>query len=47
MNDWLGMLAAFAIFVLPLVLAWWLLGRRGGTRQPRKNRAGTHEKMPR
>jgi hypothetical protein len=47
MNDWLAILGAFAVFVLPLVLAWWLLGRREGPRQPTDKGSATHEKMPR
>jgi hypothetical protein len=47
MDDWLGILGALAVFVLPLVLAWWLLGRRDGPRRPRENEPATHEKMPR
>jgi hypothetical protein len=26
-SDLLGIAAAIAVFVLPLALAWWLLGR--------------------
>jgi hypothetical protein len=45
MSDWLGILAALAVFVLPLALAWWLLGRR---ERPRRTKDGaSREKMPR
>jgi hypothetical protein len=47
MTDWLGILGALAVFLLPLVLAWWLLGRREGTRQPTRKASSAHEKMPR
>jgi hypothetical protein len=47
MSGWLGILGALGVFVLPLLLAWWLLARRDCTgRRPRKD-ASTHEKMPR
>jgi hypothetical protein len=45
--DWLGILSALAVFLLPLALAWWLLGRREGTRRPAGKDASTHEKMRR
>lgn len=46
MSEWLGILAALAVFVLPLVLAWWLLWR--SHRAPlRDDRAREREKMPR
>ena len=46
MSEWLGILAALAVFVLPLVLAWWLLWR--GQREPRRDdKARAREKMPR
>jgi hypothetical protein len=47
MDDWLGILGALAVFVLPLVLAWWLLGRRERPRRAREEEPTTHEKMPR
>ena len=46
MSEWLGILAALAVFVLPLVLAWWMLWH--GQREPRRDdRAREREKMPR
>jgi hypothetical protein len=45
MNDWLGILGALAVFMLPLALAWWLLGRR--ERPRRTSEPASHEKMPR
>jgi hypothetical protein len=45
MSDWLGILGALAVFVLPLALAWWLLGRR--ERPRRQDRSSSREKMPR
>jgi hypothetical protein len=45
MSDWLGILAALAVFVLPLALAWWLLGRR--ERLPPAKEPAPREKMPR
>jgi hypothetical protein len=47
LTDWLGILGALAVFLLPLLLAWWLLARRERTRQPRRKDSSAHEKMPR
>jgi hypothetical protein len=45
MSDWLGIFGALAVFLLPLALAWWLLGRR--ERPRRAKDSASHEKMPR
>jgi hypothetical protein len=46
MNEWLGILGALAVFVLPLALAWWVLWR--SQREPRRDdEAREREKMPR
>jgi len=46
MSEWLGILAALAVCVLPLALAWRLLWR--SQRGPRRDdRARAREKMPR
>lgn len=44
MSDLLGLLSALLVFVLPLVLAGWLLGRDERTSRRRKPRAD-REKM--
>jgi hypothetical protein len=46
MSDLLGILGALAVLVIPLLLAWLLLGR-GGVAQPRRKEKVDHEKMPR
>ena len=46
MSEWLDILTALAVFVLPLMLAWWVLSR--GQRPPRRDdSAREREKMPR
>jgi len=44
MTDLWAVLGAFAVVVLPLALAWWLLGRPPRSARPRQ---GEHGKMPR
>jgi hypothetical protein len=46
MSEWLDILTALAVFVLPLLLAWWVLWR--SQREPRRDEgAREREKMPR
>jgi hypothetical protein len=47
MVDWLSILGALAVFVLPLALAWWLLGQRERPRPPTRKDTASHEKMTR
>jgi hypothetical protein len=44
-GDLLGIVGALAVLVIPLLLAWLLVGR-GGTARARRNEKAEREKIP-
>jgi hypothetical protein len=47
MSDWLGIVGALAVLLVPLALAWWLLVLKDRTRRSARKNAASREKMNR